>query len=157
MQFQQLTNFFTENEEENDEYNLSKYFELSLKNKIIAFITCVGLGILLSIVSIIFLYLGNIKMFAVLYTFGNILSILSTAFVIGFKRQIQNMTSKTRIICTIVFFIFLVLTLLGAFLWKNTGLCIIFIIGQFLSYIWYCLSYIPYARTMVQNCLTSLV
>lgn len=34
----------------------------------------------------------------------------------------------------------------GCLQWHNGGLCLIFVILQFLAFTWYCLSYIPYAR-----------
>lgn len=45
-------------------------------------------------------------------------------------------------------FIFIILTLVAAIAWHNVLLVAIFAIGQFLACAWYCLSYIPYARSV---------
>jgi hypothetical protein len=47
---------------------------LSLKTRVIAFGVCFGVGMILSFMSTISLWSGNLTQFAVMYTFGNILA-----------------------------------------------------------------------------------
>ena len=70
------------------------------------------------------------------------------------------MWKETRAIATAVYLICIVATLVVASLPEETlehgaktGICITLIIVQFIALCWYCLSYIPYARSMVKNCL----
>merc|ERR1719339_66507 len=41
---------------------------------------------------------GNLKLFAVLYTVGNMMAIGSTLFLMGPMKQLSNMFAKTRVI-----------------------------------------------------------
>lgn len=69
-----------ESEEEKDE---SCFPSLSYKERLIGFCVCFGLGILLQILSMgstLGVVLGKPEKFAVLYTFGNIISIFGTFF-----------------------------------------------------------------------------
>lgn len=74
---------------------------------------CFGIGSLLSIVS--WFLIGSPIAFGVVYTFGNLISLFSSMFLCGPKRQFQNMTDKTRIGTTAVFLLFMGLTLFCAF------------------------------------------
>jgi hypothetical protein len=40
---------------------------------------------------------GNLKLFAVLYTIGNLMALGSTLFLMGPMKQISNMFAKTRV------------------------------------------------------------
>ena len=65
-------------------------FALTRKQRFIGFGVCFGVGLLISFLSTVFLYLGiNIKMilgvlpaFAVLYTIGNLISLTGTGFLV---------------------------------------------------------------------------
>ncbi len=64
------------------------------------------------------------------------------------------MFHSTRAVCTVVYLAALCITLVLAFSEPFTGqgpLLVLVIIIQFLSLVWYVLSYIPFARTMVWN------
>ena len=78
-----------------------------------------------------------------------------TTFLVGPKKQFKNMTDKTRLGTTIVYVLSLVGTLVSAFVLKKAIVVLLFIIVQFLALIWYSLSYIPYARTLVKKCFKS--
>lgn len=72
-------------------------------------------------------------------------------------RQLKKMFSEKRIISTVLVVLFMVLTLLAALLWHKTMLAIIFCILQFLAFIWYSISYIPYAQDTVSKAVMSCV
>ena len=70
------------------------------------------------------------------------------------------MWKETRAIATTVYLLCIVATLVVATLPEETidkgaktGIYITLIIVQFIALCWYALSYIPYARSMVKNCL----
>jgi len=123
------------------------------------FCGCFIAGSLISILSSFSLTKGNIPSFAMLYTFGNILSICSTGFVWGPKRQCKKMFHKTRAIATTMYLICIVSTLifatadLGMTTPVKVSVCIGLIFLQFVALCWYCLSYIPYARQIAKSCL----
>merc|ERR1712123_228042 len=62
---------------------------------------------------------GNLKLFAFLYTVGNLMALGSTLFLMGPMKQLSNMFAKTRVIATVVMLAALVLTLCSAFWWKK--------------------------------------
>lgn len=127
---------------------------LSWGTRIKCFIVCFLVGVFCSILGTILLW-KNIKMFAVLYTFGNIASLSSTCFLMGPIKQIKNMFKEKRLIATIVMLLSLVLTLCAAFWWEKKPLALMFCIMQYLAMTWYCLSYIPFARDAVKKCFAS--
>jgi len=98
--------------------------------------------------------------FAVPYTFGNILAICSTGFLVGPLRQLKMMLSPTRIIASIIYVLALALTLVAAFVLESKFLVLVAVIVQFCAIVWYCLSYIPFARqiakTMFNSCTSSV-
>jgi len=59
------------------------------------------------------------------------------------------MFKPVRIVATLVFLASIALVFVGAFVIGNEVLCIVFVIIEYLAYTWYCLSYIPYARSAV--------
>ncbi|SPP76833.1 Hypothetical predicted protein [Drosophila guanche] len=125
---------------------------LSWSTRIKAFCICFGLGIFLSLLGSIALFLHRgIVVFAVFYTLGNIISMASTCFLMGPFKQIKKMFADTRLIATSIVIVAIVMTFISAIVLKKTGLTLIFIIIQSLAMTWYSLSYIPYARDAVRS------
>ncbi|XP_068165743.1 vesicle transport protein SFT2B-like isoform X2 [Antennarius striatus] len=112
------------------------------------------LGILLSFLGIFMLWIPalGIGVFAAFYTAGNICALISTMFLVGPCRQLKTMCAKERALATILMVAFLALTLCAAFVWANLGLALAFCALQFLSFTWYGLSYVPYARETFLKC-----
>lgn len=99
----------------------------------------------------------GLLLFALFYTFGNILSMFSTLFLMGPWKQLKKMFNETRVLATCGVILFMILTLLAALKWHKKGLAILFCICQFVSFTWYSLSYIPYARDAVKKTVTSCI
>ena len=95
--------------------------------------------------------------FALLYTIGNVLAILSTMFLWGPINQVKDMFKKNRWIATCIYLGAMGLTLYAALGTKNVGFVLICIIIQFFAMLWYSLSYIPFARKAVKKCLRTCV
>ncbi|XP_073332941.1 uncharacterized protein [Pagrus major] len=112
---------------------------------------CLVLGVYMLSVPLI-----GLTLFTVFYTFGNICAVCSTTFLMEPQKQQTMMFDERRVYATTAVFTCLVLTLCAAFWWRNVGLALFFCILQVLSFIWYCLSYIPNRREavmkMVENC-----
>lgn len=124
---------------------------LTRMQRIYGFVGCLAIGFVLSILGTCLLFLGALASFAILYTIGIIVSLIGTGFLIGFFKQLKVMFKPVRVVATILFFATIGLVFVGAFVIGSEILCIIFVIIEYLAYTWYCLSYIPYARTAVKN------
>ncbi|XP_039600897.1 vesicle transport protein SFT2B-like [Polypterus senegalus] len=139
---------------------VSEATTLGWGTRVKGFIACFVLGVLCSVMGVIFLWIptNGLTLFAVFYTLGNITSICSTLFLMGPMKQLKKMVEPTRAIATAVMLLCLVLTLCSAFWWKNNGLAVLFCILQFFAMAWYSLSFIPFARDAVKKffsaCLT---
>ncbi len=138
------------------ETNESIFPSLSYRTRLIGFCTCFCGGMILSIVSLIFLWTAKLTGFAVIYTTVNLLSIFALMFLVGPAKQCATMFDKTRVIATAVYFTTMICTLIVAFVAPNPGLaCIILVVIQFLAGTWYALSYIPFARRLVMSCFSN--
>lgn len=131
---------------------------MSWGTRIKGFVICFVLGFVLSILGTAMMALPRgLLIFALFYTIGNVLSMASTMFLMGPWAQLKKMFNETRILATIGVFLFMILTLLSALLWKKKILALLFCFCQFLSMTWYSLSYIPYARDAVTKTFTSCI
>ncbi|XP_071455366.1 vesicle transport protein SFT2A [Hetaerina americana] len=125
---------------------------LSWSTRLKAFVICFILGLLMSFLGTLCLFLGKgLAMFSVIYTLGNLVSLASTCFLMGPFNQIKKMFAPTRAIATIVMFVCFGLTLFAGIGLKNAALALVFCILQFLAMTWYSISYIPYARDAIKG------
>ncbi|XP_073838584.1 vesicle transport protein SFT2A [Musca autumnalis] len=131
---------------------------LSWETRIKGFCICFVLGIVLSLLGsvMLFLHLG-IVIFAVFYTLGNIISMASTCFLMGPFKQVKKMFADTRLIATCIVIFSIIMTLIAALVLHKAGLTLIFIIIQSLAMTWYSLSYIPYARDAVKKTFSTVL
>jgi len=125
---------------------------LSWETRIKGFIGCFVVGLILSILGTVAVFFHNYVMFGLLFSLGSVVSLMSTCFLMGPIKQIKKMFATTRLIATIIVVIMIVLTLMAAFWWHNGGLCLLFVLLQYIAMTWYSLSYIPYARDAVKKC-----
>ncbi|KAL5106493.1 hypothetical protein TcWFU_000081 [Taenia crassiceps] len=105
--------------------------------------------------SFVFIKGRGISLFALFYSLGNLCALASTFFLVGPVKQCKRMFAESRIVAALLFLMFLVFTIISA-VYHKTPLCLLFCILQFIALTWYSLSYIPYARTAVRSCLTSM-
>lgn len=131
---------------------------LSWSTRIKGFIVCFVLGIVLSLLGSFLLFMKDgLTLFAIFYTLGNLVSLASTVFLMGPVNQIKKMFAATRLIATLLVFLFFALTLMAALWWKIPILAIVFCICQFLALTWYSISYIPFARDAVKKCFSGCI
>ncbi|KAK7871174.1 hypothetical protein R5R35_002415 [Gryllus longicercus] len=131
---------------------------LSWSTRIKGFIACFLIGIFFSLLASICLFLNKgITTFAIFYTLGNIISIMSTCFLMGPINQIKKMFAQTRVIATIMVIVMFGLTLFAALYMHNAGLVLLFIILQWIALTWYSLSYIPYARDACKKTISACI
>ncbi|KAI0047955.1 SFT2-domain-containing protein [Auriscalpium vulgare] len=126
-----------------------KALGLTRTQRLYGFVGCYGIGFVLSVLGTVMLFIGSLTTFAILYGLGTVVSLIGTGFLIGFAKQLKLMFKPVRVIATIVFLASIVLIFVGAFVLDSGILCIIFVIIEYLAFLWYTLSYIPYARTAV--------
>jgi hypothetical protein len=136
---------------ENEMDQMCGGFQLTRMQRLYAFGFLFGIGFVLSFISTLVFFGGQLGAFAALYTFGNILSLVSTGFLIGFANQFKKMFDSDRIIATGLFLGSMVLTLISAFALRLSILTFLFCVIQYLALLWYSISYIPFARDFVKS------
>ncbi|KIY99569.1 Vesicle transport protein SFT2B [Monoraphidium neglectum] len=113
--------------------------ELTWKQRAIGFGICLGVGLLFSFLSLMFLWTFQITSFAVLYSFGSVLSLMSTMFLMGPCKQMKRMMDHGRWLASIVYLVSIGATLAVAFTVKGLLggiLVIILLVIQFMAMIW---------------------
>ena len=134
--------------------------DLDLKTRIIGFIISFIVGVFMMISSIsqlLTLALGGQRWFAVWYTCGNIVCLSSTFFLMGPKKQCDNMMKPQRKLTSLVLFISMGACLFMAFAGVSKLLILVAIAIQFMALIWYVLSYIPGAQRLCSGCIKSSI
>lgn len=94
---------------------------------------------------------GNPYPFVICSSLGNVLSLAASLFLAGPRKQVKRMFASERVCATIVFLISIFLTLFVALspvkIRHGKGLLLVVLVTvQFIACLWYCLSYIPFAR-----------
>merc|ERR1711865_1329807 len=132
---------------------------LTYKQRLIGFVVLASLGYLLAFGSFFRVarcLAGDCVNFALIYSLGNVIALCATFFLMGPCSQLKTMFDSTRRIATIVFLCAIVCTITFALLdgipnKTRVVLIITSCIIQLLAWIWYCLSYIPFARSCVRS------
>ncbi|CAN6458238.1 unnamed protein product [Victoria cruziana] len=75
------------------------------------------------------------------------------AFLMGPKRQMRMMIDPVRVYATAVYIASIIIALLCALYVRSKLLTLLAIILEFGSLVWYSLSYVPFARSMVSKVL----
>ena len=127
----------------------SVFPSLTLKQRVIGFAICIALATLFGILAYVIMIIGNALKFSIPYSICVLCLLGSTLFLIGPLRQLKLMFHKTRVITTIIFLLAIAMTIVSAFIIKSSIMVLLFVIIQILAFVWYALSYIPYARTAV--------
>ncbi|KAF9971861.1 hypothetical protein BGZ65_010167 [Modicella reniformis] len=139
------------NEDVMDDSNPLSCVQLDRTQRLYGFGICFIVGFLISILSTLSLGTGQVALFAVFFTLGNIISLMSTTFLIGPAKQLKTMFAPVRMVASIVFLSMIVITLVVAFTLKLALLCLILCIVQALALFWYSASYIPYGRAAIKK------
>ncbi|XP_076894932.1 uncharacterized protein LOC143547374 [Bidens hawaiensis] len=126
---------------------------LSTKQRLYGFAICLVAGLTCTLMSML-VFFNPIK-FGLAFTFGNLLSLGSTGFLIGPKRQVNMMLDPVRIYATALYLASILLALLCALYVHNKLLTLVAIILEFGALIWYSMSYIPFARAMISKIMTA--
>ncbi|CAA7410149.1 unnamed protein product [Spirodela intermedia] len=122
---------------------------LSPLQRMYGFAACLVSGFACMFLSLI-VFFKPIK-FAILFTFGNLFAVGSTAFLIGPSEQLRLMIDPVRIYATSICIGSVLLALISALLIHSKILTLIAIISEICALTWYSLSYVPFARRMVSE------
>ncbi|KAH9997502.1 SFT2-domain-containing protein [Russula vinacea] len=122
---------------------------LTRTQRLYGFAACYLAGLVLSVLGTVMFIIGGTASFAVLYALGTVVSLIGTGFLIGFKKQLKLMFKPVRVVASIVFLVMVIMIFISVFVIGSSTLCIIFVVLEYLAFLWYTLSYIPYARTAV--------
>merc|ERR1711964_122117 len=155
----------------NDEDDLASCFpKMSYSTRLKGFGASFGLGIVLNLVAMFWLWFLAIQFFAIFYSLGNIFILGSGVFLTGLKRQFKMIMAYGRWICLLVY-----VGIMGFTIWyvlirpytdkvteekedtPNIFIVLLLIVAQFLAGIWYMLSFIPYGRGLAKKCLGKAV
>jgi len=142
-------------EEADEDVDYCKFLNLSYTQRVWGFAICFSLGMIISIMSS-FLVLNPVK-FALPYSFGNALSLLSTGFLVGPRRQLKYACAPTRVWAFVIYIGCIVCTLVSALHFRKAFLTLLFVLVQFLAGLWYTASYVPYGREMLTRCGNTIV
>ena len=133
---------------------------LSLKQRVTGYIICTAIGLLMNLFSFGILFSAltgqDLQRFAVPYAVGALLSIAGTLFLSGPLKQLKKMFDSERICATLVFLTSIAMVLFSALVIQIELLVLAFIVVQYLSFIWYSISYIPYGRQLLVSCVKGL-
>ena len=127
---------------------------LTYRQRLLGFVVCFVFGGLLSLSalnSLPSLLLGNPAPFAFKYTLGNLLSLSSSAFLVGPEKQCRDMLTPERRLASLTYLLTLVGTLVCVFVLRIQLLSFCFIIVQFCALTWYMLSYVPYGQVCLKR------
>ncbi|XBH78373.1 hypothetical protein VPH35_104649 [Triticum aestivum] len=121
--------------------------------RLYGFATCLAAGLTCTFLSMIVFF--NPVKFGVTFTLGNAMALGSTAFLIGPKRQFDMMLDPVRIYATAIYIASIIISLFCALLVHSKLLTLLAIVLEFGALIWYSLSYIPFARSVVSKLMAS--
>ena len=127
--------------------------ELEWKTRIIGFaITAIlGIGGFIFLLMPFSLLLPGA--FVVVFSCSSVCCVLSTFFLMGPKKQWASMMKPQRMITSIIYIISFVLTIVTSILDDESFFKYIFMGIQLASFIWYVLSYIPFAQKCCSSCM----
>ena len=128
--------------------------KLSYQQRLYGFIGCFSIGWVMSVLGGIMLFKKQIKTFAVLYGFGQLIALLATFFLSGPKKACKMVFHKKRIGAA-CFYIGMIIVVISCGLADVApGIVILLLIIQLCAAIWYAPSSFPYGRTILKNCAT---
>lgn len=147
---------------DSDDYSGTSIFpSLTLKERIMGFVICWVMGLLISLSSFgafTDLVLGEPFRFAILYSLGNLTSVASTMFLVGPMQQLKNMMHRKRRLSAGLYIGGLSFTLLTVLVAPDlTWLVIILVILQWAALLWYSLSYIPFGHRVATGIASRLI
>lgn len=129
---------------------------LTRTQQLLGFAICFFFGAMISLSalsSLPSLLIGNPAPFAFKYTFGNLLSLGSSSFLVGPSKQCRDMLQPERRTASLLYLSSLTGTVVSVFFLKIQILSFCFVVLQFCALTWYMLSYVPYGQQCLKRIL----
>eukprot|EP01083_Nonionella_stella_P256277 878552_1 len=138
--------------EENNERQLldTTCFDLSYHQRIAGFLMSIFAGV--AFLGLSFTLMIIPRKFALCYAFANISFCMSTIFLVGPKKQLQQMFSENRFVLSAVYLSSLGLVLFLALSGFSFVLIVPALIIQFVALAFYIISYLPFGFSVVNLC-----
>ncbi|RNE99215.1 hypothetical protein TraAM80_08318 [Trypanosoma rangeli] len=131
--------------------DLQELSSLTYRQRFVGFFATLGMG--LCFIAIAAFFAPTVAVFPKKFTFflttGNIFCVTSTAFLVGFQKQMRSFFDAKRLEAAVMYAVSTILTLVAALYWKSSLFSIIFAVVQVFCLLWYALSYVPFARRAV--------
>lgn len=134
---------------ENDEENEGIFDSLSYFERMSLFVATLAGTYICYSVSLLFILLSPRK-FAVLWSFGSILFLLSFTILMGPKKFINHFLSGERLMYSMSFFVSIMATLVFSFIYRSIIGVLVSIIVQLVCTVAYSISYFPMGRQSLQ-------
>eukprot|EP01096_Ripella_sp_DP13-Kostka_P016635 TRINITY_DN8166_c0_g1_i1.p1 TRINITY_DN8166_c0_g1~~TRINITY_DN8166_c0_g1_i1.p1 ORF type:complete len:176 (-),score=60.88 TRINITY_DN8166_c0_g1_i1:38-520(-) len=134
---------------------IEEQFQMSWTTRMILVGVFMLLGLLCCTIAVYSVFMP--RTFAKWYSMGSVLIMSSTFFLLGPMRQLKTMFDSTRAPSSIVYILSIIGTLYSALILKWIGLTMLCVLIQVGAMIWYALSYIPFAHSMIKSTSSSLI
>ncbi|EAY00381.1 pRGR, putative [Trichomonas vaginalis G3] len=118
-------------------------FTLTYTERLIGFGITGLCGLVAGILSIVAVFILNMRKFVVLFTLSSILYLVSLCLLIGFKRICGSFTDPKRIYSAVGLLAGTLITLYFGFVKKWIILSLVGFVIEFLSFVYYALTFIP--------------
>ena len=119
------------------------FLHLTYSERIIGFIITGICAILAGILSIISLFILNLRKFSVLFTLSSILFFVSLSLLVGFSKILHSCSDKKRLMASIAMVCGMALTLFFGAYKRWIILSIVSFAIEILAFLYFVLSYIP--------------
>lgn len=125
------------------------WFQLSRLEKMIGFACCLGASVLCFVLCFFMFPVLALRprKFALLWTGGSVLFVLSFGVLQGPTTYIRHLLSRDRILFTTIFFSSILLTLYSAVVLKSVIATVISSVIEILAVLYYSVSYFPFGAT----------
>jgi hypothetical protein len=142
-------NFDVEEKGLQDEF--TEMTSLTYTQRITGFFLALAAGVAFLVIAMTFLPMIVVfsKKFAFFFTMGNLFCLGSTVFLVGLRQQLSMMMDAHRAQVATLYVVSVLLTLLASLHWQSSVLAIVFSSVQLSALVWYCLSFVPFARHAV--------
>lgn len=133
--------------------SLGVMFELTYPQRLVAFAASLLMGLVFLVIALSSASVMVVvapKKFVFFFTVGNLFSLLSTTFLVGFSAQFRAMFSAHRFQAAAMYFVAVFLTFYFALIQRSSILCLFSAFFQIACLLWYCLSFIPFARSVIR-------
>uniref|UniRef100_A0A7S3EM37 Vesicle transport protein n=1 Tax=Rhodosorus marinus TaxID=101924 RepID=A0A7S3EM37_9RHOD len=136
---------------------LNEILNLTWTQRLILFLMTFAAGAIMMCLAVMFIPLIVVKpaKFALSFTFGNVLAVISTWFLVGPRAQLRSMFDPIRAWAAALYVGSLVVTLISIFINSRIRYFLVLaaIVVEAISLVWYAMSYIPYGRTVISKLL----